>query len=229
MLNFLGVGGAFAYELGNCSAFYKKDNELLLIDCGESVFQEVLMNNLLNDINTINILITHFHSDHVGSLGSLVFYCDKIGVKNINIIYPNISKLKELVKIFGLSKCDLNITIPQDINSFKILPIEQKHSIMESFGYFIGLDDISVYYSGDTKIIPKEVLTKFFNNEIDYFYQDVRCSINDYHISIEELNALIPKEYRCKIMCMHFNSEEEIKTIASNGYGLVKKLVKRKE
>lgn len=229
MLNFLGVGGAFAYELGNCSAYYKKDNELLLIDCGESVFADILMNDLLSDIDIINILITHFHSDHIGSLGSLVFYCDKIGIKKINLLYPNILKLNELVNMFGLSKCDLNITVPQDINSFKILPIEQKHSIMESFGYIINLNDISVYYSGDTKIIPNEILNMFFNNEIDYFYQDVRCSENDYHICIGELNELIPAEYRDKILCMHFNNMDEMHEIASSGYGLVKRLIKRKE
>ena len=46
MLSFLGIGGAFAISLKNCSAFYKKGRELLLIDCGESVFEEIVKINL---------------------------------------------------------------------------------------------------------------------------------------------------------------------------------------
>lgn len=73
-LSFLGRGSAFNPKEGNNSAYFISDNQLFLIDCGENIFGKILENKLLDNIETINLMITHTHSDHVGSLGSLVNY-----------------------------------------------------------------------------------------------------------------------------------------------------------
>lgn len=36
MLPFIGIGNAFNYRYGNCSAFYKNNEMMLVIDCGET-------------------------------------------------------------------------------------------------------------------------------------------------------------------------------------------------
>ena len=74
-LKFLGRGSAFNIKDGNTAAYIKDNNTLLLIDCGETVFKEIQRRNLLEGVSDINILITHLHSDHVGSLSSLLMYC----------------------------------------------------------------------------------------------------------------------------------------------------------
>ena len=42
MLNFIGRGSAFDVREGNTSAYIKTDNNLFLLDCGESVFKEII-------------------------------------------------------------------------------------------------------------------------------------------------------------------------------------------
>ncbi len=74
MLQFLGIGSAFNTTLGNTSAYYKLGDVLILVDAGGMIFHTLLSKGLLKDIRKIDILITHMHPDHVGSLGDLIFY-----------------------------------------------------------------------------------------------------------------------------------------------------------
>ena len=40
-LNFLGIGSAFQTSLYNNCAYFIEDNELFLIDCGETAFEQL--------------------------------------------------------------------------------------------------------------------------------------------------------------------------------------------
>ena len=73
-LEFLGIGSSFNAEEDNTSAFFVEGEEMFLIDCGETVYKSLIRNELLENVDTINIMITHTHDDHIGSLGSLVLY-----------------------------------------------------------------------------------------------------------------------------------------------------------
>lgn len=224
MLQFLGIGGAFSADLGNTSAFYRKGNELILLDCGEDVFSNILKNNLLEGITKINILVTHFHSDHVGSLGTLVFYCDAKNLNEINIIFPNKEKLAELIRLFGIQNCNINIYVPKEFERLKIKEFRQEHDVIEAYGYIMELDGKIIYYSGDTKSIPNEVLDLLLKGEIDYFFQDVRLKQNPYHLSLEELESKIPFNLRKQINCMHFVSKTEINKVTEHGFSRVRRL-----
>lgn len=72
-LKFLGRGSGYNTKEGNTAAYLKKEETLLLIDCGESVFKTIVDNNLIEGIEHIHVLITHMHSEHVGSLASFIF------------------------------------------------------------------------------------------------------------------------------------------------------------
>lgn len=222
MLNFLGIGGAFVSELKNCAAFYKDKNSLILIDCGENIYDEITKNSLLEDVSKLIIIITHFHTDHVGSLGTLLFYCDKLGILDVNIIYPNKESLSNLLILFGVQKCSYKIFSPSEFEFLNIREFKQEHSFMEAYGYLIELSGKNIYYSGDTKIVPNEIVNMFFQGRIDYFYEDIRKDKNDYHISISELNEIIPFNKRKNIYCMHFNNRSELDYVISNGYNVVK-------
>lgn len=94
--NFLGRGSAFNKKENNNSCFYKKDGKMLLIDCGEDIFKTILKKDVLNGVKEILIIITHMHSDHVGSLSSLLFYLKyKRGII-ANVFFP----LKEVLLDF---------------------------------------------------------------------------------------------------------------------------------
>ena len=73
-LNFLGIGSAWNINEDNTSAYIKKDDKMILIDCGESIARKIIANDILSGIKELYILISHTHSDHVGSLGTLLFY-----------------------------------------------------------------------------------------------------------------------------------------------------------
>jgi len=91
-LKFLGRGAAFNPKEGNTSAYFIENNQLFLIDCGESVFERLIELDLLNNIESINLMITHTHSDHIGSLGSLVMYAYYTLKRPLNIILPENAK-----------------------------------------------------------------------------------------------------------------------------------------
>ena len=74
-LHFLGRGAAFYVEAGNTSAYLREGSRLLLLDCGESVFADLLRRDVLSGVTDITVALSHLHSDHCGSLGSLCHYC----------------------------------------------------------------------------------------------------------------------------------------------------------
>src|SRR5574344_298128 len=90
-LKFLGRGSAFNVEEGNTAAYFKIDKNLILIDCGELIFERLITKKILDDVDDIYVFITHLHSDHVGSLLSLINYAYYILKTKINIIYPDYS------------------------------------------------------------------------------------------------------------------------------------------
>ena len=57
-LLFLGRGAAFNPIEGNTSCYFIENNELFLIDCGETTFQNLIKNNILNNIKNIHIMMS---------------------------------------------------------------------------------------------------------------------------------------------------------------------------
>lgn len=217
MLKFLGTGGAFAFDLGNNSAYIKNGDEFLLIDCGETTAKTVYEKNLLEGVNKVYILITHFHSDHVGSLGSFVFHC---GSRETTVIYPNKADMETLLKFYGVPGRAKAVT-PEEFTAFKIVPYKQTHEKLEAYGYYFEYNGERIYYSGDTKSIPKEMLDLLKSGKLDYFYEDLREKVNEFHLSFPEIESLIPKEYRKKVYCMHFDKSEDIPKIQALGFNTV--------
>ena len=58
-LNFLGIGSAWNTNEDNTSAYIKKDDKMILIDCGESIARKIIANDILSDIKELYIDITY--------------------------------------------------------------------------------------------------------------------------------------------------------------------------
>ena len=214
MLKFIGIGSAFNTKLGNTSAYIKENNTLLLIDCGELTFDRILKLNLLSDVNEVHIAVTHTHPDHIGSLGSLIFYC--YFIKKIKPTFHSADNdFIELLEIMGVTEehCEFdNCAFDQFAEienlNLQLLFIPTKHvKELTSFGILI-LNIITrenAYYSGDSYEIPKSILYGLECGELHYLYQDT-CKAyyeGNVHLSLRKFTEVIPEELRGKIFIMH--------------------------
>lgn len=219
-LNFIGTGSCFNTEFGNNSAYYfdKATNSLLLIDCGEDVFSKLRCTDLLDKAEKISVLITHMHTDHVGSLPSLIFYCHF--VKNIvpTIIYPDEKTIREYLVLTGVDDTLYILSSPEEQN---IIAIEQNHtSNIKAYGYILDINGIRIYYSGDTQTIQSDILEQFLSGKFDFFYQDTSKFENSVHLNIHTLASLIPNKKRKAITCMHFDDKETVKIAKDYGFSI---------
>lgn len=206
-LKFIGRGSAFNTEAGNTSAYYKSNGHMLLIDCGETVFAKIIELNLLEDVKEIDVLITHLHSDHIGSLSTLIYYCKyKLNIP-VGIYYPT-NELDTLLKAMGHTDKDYLYLNPETscIYNIEFLPRTVKHIDDKAcYGYQIAIDEIDIWYSGDCSEFawePEEL------ELFDEIYQDTCLADYDgnVHLSLRKLCEEVPEKYRHKVYCMHLDN-----------------------
>lgn len=232
-LNFLGRGSAFNPKEGNTSAYFIEGRELFLIDCGESVFSKLMELDLLNEIDRVNLLITHTHSDHIGSLGSLILYSYYVLNKPLNIITSlyckHLPNIERVLKGFG---CTNNMYSFIDIEkydnkfeSFNMIRFIETNHVKElhCYGLLFSTSNGLVYYSGDTCKIDVIKLLIESGQAIDKMYVET-TSIdydNNIHLYIGKLNRVIPHNLKGKVYCMHVNNDECINNVIKNGFNMV--------
>ncbi len=238
-INFLGRGSAFNPKEGNNAGYFIQNNELFLIDVGEDVFAKLIEFNILENIKKINVMITHTHSDHIGSLGSLVAYSYYVLNEPVNIILPKKAKhlqnIQSILEAFGIHSTWYNyVTEKRYDNKYEnfnsIRYIETSHTAaLNSYGLLFTADDGIVYYSGDTN--ETRIIEELINNneKIDKIYIDTTNTNyeNNSHLYIGQLKEKIPVDLINRVYCMHLNSDECIKEALDYGFNVVKVLKKR--
>lgn len=233
-LKFLGRGSAFNPKEGNNSAYFIINNELFLIDCGESVFEK-LIERKLNDYISINVMITHTHSDHIGSLGSLVMYSFYVLHKSVNIILPEGAKhLASIEKILSGFGCTIQMYNYVDEKNYdhiysvfdRIRYVETSHcDELDCYSLLFETPGGIVYYSGDTREIDVVKSLIDDNVKIDKLYIDTTTV--DYpgnvHLYIGILKDVIPDSLKEHVYCMHLNNDDCIEQARKIGFNVVEK------
>lgn len=222
-LKFLGNGACFYPLLLNTSAYFIKDNNLILIDCGETVYEQLMKKEDIGSFDQIYVILTHLHSDHVGSIGSLLSYCKCILNKRIYVIHKEKTVL-DLLKLLGIASdfYYYREELGELISGVSVVPYKVEHALdMICYGYEISYDEIHVYYSGDAANIPNEILQKFLDKKIQRLYQDTSThDVNQAsHMFIGKIEEKIPAEYRKNIYCMHIDSDC-IELLKSKGFSI---------
>ena len=100
-LTFLGRDSGFGKL--NTSAYAIINNRLLLVDCGYTVMPKLLESNILSSVTGIDVIITHLHADHAGSLSQLVLYSYYVFKNPVNII-SNCKEIDNFLTITGASR-----------------------------------------------------------------------------------------------------------------------------
>lgn len=221
MLKFIGTGSAFNTQMTNNSAYIKDGETLLIIDCGETAFARMKQLKIFEDVRNVYIAITHMHSDHIGSLGTLVAYLNiYYGVNPTFIITNEDSAEKQendiitYLNLVGISEDDYDFSYAdmlEDIlpNLKRVEMVEVKHSSsLTSYALELYFSDKTIYFTGDHN--DKEYMASIAKSlkPQDLVYTD--CTNKDYknrpHILISELNEIFTESQKSQVYLMHFDS-----------------------
>jgi ribonuclease BN (tRNA processing enzyme) len=204
-----------------------------MIDCGSSTFSRIQKSNLLDGVEHVYVLLTHTHPDHVGSLGDLILYeyysMGKLAEPNITVFAPYDLTIRHVLKSVGVEEQTYNLCQFEDFAGihygdfhlqFEAVPVTHVKEL-KCFGYIFHFDNQTVYYSGDSKEIPQDILDSLNNGGFDVFYQDT-CKADypgNVHLSLRELDELVELEVRSKVHCMHLDngfSKQEAEDLGFN-------------
>lgn len=237
-LKFIGNGSAFNTKLGNNGAFMKFGSALFLIDCGSVTFDRLIQAKILDDVDDCHILITHFHPDHIGSLGDLAFYLYYIKKIVPKIYTPQKTLLDTVAMIMGYNKCCEIVRIDTisgrnflfEDDMLYVEPIKAYHDdALDCYGYDIYNFETRkrIYYSGDSKYVSHSILKELERGEIDEWYQDTSMLHykGNVHLSLELLTEEIPAHLRSKIHCMHLDSSFDRAYAESLGFNVTRNIL----
>ncbi len=211
-LKFLGIGGACNLEFGGNCAYLKKDNSLMIVDCAEGITEKLVSKNILNkDTKDLLIVITHTHADHVGGVGTLIWYCS-LGLGFCPRIFCNSNTFKnsmiQLLDIFGVNREFYSFTEENDAEFFgvkiKALPVSHEPTL-ECFAILFEDKNEKVIYSGDTNDIDF-IRKQAQDPQIKRIYSEVSLGTYPVHLFYNDLKTIKQKE---KFVLMHFNSVED--------------------
>ena len=203
-LKFLGKDAGFGDK--NNSAYIEIDNDLILIDCGYTVFNEIKKNFDIEKYNSIKVIITHLHNDHAGSLSQLILYSYFVKNKKV-IVYCKCEKIQDYLDITGTPIDAYELKQNQDIEFIKTSHVKY----LDSYGFRININGKNILYTGDTNTI--EPFMKYINN-CNEIYIDV-SKYGGAHIKVDDIIETLKqiKSNGTEVILMHLDDKEYIKQI----------------
>lgn len=209
-LTFLGRDSGFGEK--NNSAYFENNNNLFLIDCGLTVFQDLKCNFNLSKYSTISVIITHLHNDHAGSLSQLILYLWFVLKKKTHII-TNCINIKQFLDITGTPSDSYELLTALPNLEF----IKTEHTpYLDAYGFKLITDNKVIIYTGDTNTLSPFIPYMKDCNEL---YIDV-SKFGGAHLKIDDilddLNSFTKNG--TEIYFMHMDDKEYIKKVTNNLY-----------
>lgn len=233
-LKFIGRGAMLYPCEGNTSAYFEDDDNFFLIDCGEDVASKLISMGKLDQDKNYYLFITHTHSDHIGSVGTLQQYLYWVRGKKLKIVFGSEMRyardILAIMNSFGLVQGTYDVVNTRMLNDIspifsRIKYVESSHgdTPLKSASLIIETNEGNVLYTGDiadTRVI-RDFLTNNFPDTIDKMYVDTSLQKSPVHLSLEELRKVIPIGLSGKVYCMHLNCKELIPEIHKWGFNVV--------
>ena len=208
ILIFIGNDSGFGEK--NNSAYFEKNNDLFLIDCGATVFNEIKNKFDFKSFKNINIIITHLHNDHAGSLSQFILYMWFIFKKKVNVI-SNCIHIKEYLDITGTPP--ESYEVKKELDNLKFL--KTKHTdFLDAYGFILNIDNKKILYTGDTVNLDSFMP---YLNTINELYIDV-SKFGGAHIKVDDVLDILKdlKTKNIKIIPMHMDDKEYITNLINN-------------
>lgn len=210
-ITFLGRDSGFGKN--NTSAYTIINGRLLLIDCGQTVMPQLQEKRLLEGISGIDVIITHLHGDHVGSLSQLVLYSYFVLKTPINIITA-CSEIDNFLTITGAARyCQIpgfpTERYTRNNNFVTFIATDHVGDEIDCYGFSAKINGTHIVYTGDTKTI--EPFIKYLNKGSQLFTDapvagGVHLKLED---NLSRLNELTQKGI--DVYLMHLDNELKIR------------------
>ena len=206
MLKFFSRGSGFSGE--NNSAYVEVGNDLILIDCGYTVFNALREKLDLAKYTNVYVIITHLHPDHAGGLGQLIMYMGYVLNKKPCVL----SACEKMEKYLEACGVDRKLYFLKESCPYNIKFIKTTHSeFLDAYGFSLEINGQKIVYTGDTATLD------LFEKHIvgaDELYVDVSKN-GVVHLKIDEvLERLIVIQNRgVKVFLMHLDDEEYISKV----------------
>ena len=200
-LRFLGRNGGFRGN--NTSAFLIDNNRLILIDCGFSVFHTLTETFDLTQFSTIDIIITHLHPDHAGSLGQLLMYLGYILKKKANVVCI-CQNIRSFLDISGVDRNLYTLEIIPEITF-----IQTKHVVhLDSYGFKLDINGVALIYTGDTSTL--QPFMPYIESGIHELYVDTSAT-GDVHLKFSDCFETLKNIQKSgtKVFLMHIDYQHE--------------------
>lgn len=207
-LSFLGKGAAFYPQYGNTNAWFEQEEDLYCIDCGEEAFGKLARTLKLEKYKNIYVLLTHLHADHSGSLASLCSYVYYVLRGKVTIVHPE-EQVVTLLTCQGIKRDQYHLLkkLPED----KTVQVEfrevQHADDMKAYGMILSCPDEKIYYSGDAAYLLEEIVSEYLSGKISKIYHDTSSKESESHCYYRRLEAMIPRERRNQVYCMHLDGD----------------------
>lgn len=234
-LKFTGRGAMLYPKEGNTAAYFESKEAFFLIDCGEDVAAKLIRDNKLTKEKEYYLFLTHTHSDHIGSLGTLQQYLYWCCGKKLKIVTSSQMKYQEEIQKvldgFGLvpgtyewvEEKSLDHQF-EEFHSIRFVRSNHGDTPLASCAIIINSEDGNTLYTGDIAddTIIREFITYNGAHNIDKMYVDTSFQKSPVHVSLEELMSAVPVSLRGKVYCMHINDARLLPLIEENGFGVVR-------
>ena len=181
LLTFLGKDSGFGEK--NNSAYIVLEDKLVLIDCGFTVFEDIKKKFDLSNYSKIEVIITHLHNDHAGSLSQLILYSWFIYNKKVTV-YTKCINMKKYLEITGTPSESYEIKDGNENLKF----IKTEHvDYLDAYGFELKINNRKIVYTGDTKTIEPFLP---YIDECSELYIDV-SKYGGAHLKIDDVSDIL--------------------------------------